>query len=405
MKKIFLTALILMCTSLLSAQWVQMASTNTIEFKSIKADGSLIVAGSGGMGVYVSTDNGDTWRGSQTGLDHVVYVNSVAIAGSAIYIASDAGVFVSTDTGLTWSARNNGLPNANALKIISNGTNLYVVFTAGLYYSTDGGNNWSYISSSLSIYNMLNVFVTGNYLYAGTGAGVFISNNNGSSWTQINTGLPFASIQCFTLVNNMIFAGTSQYGVFTSPVGGQTWTAANSSNTATAYVKELITVGTNIFASTYGQGIFVTTDYGVSWSLVNTGYPNLFSMGISANSTHIFAVGSSDFAGIWRRPLNQMVVAVDKETNPVPTGFILKQNYPNPFNPSTVIEYSIPKESYIRITVYDNLGREIENLVRGNISAGTHKITWTADKIASGNYFIALSTGSSLIIKKAILLK
>ena len=52
----------------------------------------------------------------------------------------------------------------------------------------------------------------------------------------------------------------------------------------------------------------------------------------------------------------------------VPNKFELKQNYPNPFNPTTVIEYSIPKVSNVKITVFDILGRKIATLVNANRS-------------------------------------
>ncbi len=198
--------------------------------------------------------------------------------------------------------------------------------------------------------------------------------------------------------------GTHGYGVYYTSIGGQTWAAANSSNISAAYIEKLITVDANMFASTWGQGMFVTTNNSVQWSQVNGGFPNLFSKETAANTTHIFAVGSTDFKGIYRRLINN-TVSVEKTSNALPTEFQLEQNYPNPFNPSTVIKYSVPKEAFIRLTVYDNLGREIEKLVVGTVAAGTHKVTWTPNNITSGVYYITLNTGLSLFIKKAVLLK
>jgi hypothetical protein len=54
----------------------------------------------------------------------------------------------------------------------------------------------------------------------------------------------------------------------------------------------------------------------------------------------------------------------------LPQDYNLSQNYPNPFNPSTLIEYSIPVESFVELKVYDILGNEIATLVREKQSAG-----------------------------------
>jgi hypothetical protein len=74
-----------------------------------------------------------------------------------------------------------------------------------------------------------------------------------------------------------------------------------------------------------------------------------------------------------------------------PEEYILEQNYPNPFNPATEIRYIIPKESRIRITVYNILGQKVSTLVNGIISPGSHSITWDGSSLASGIYFYILN--------------
>jgi photosystem II stability/assembly factor-like uncharacterized protein len=405
-KKLTAVMCVYFFTNILFAQWVQMLPTNGIEFGSIETQGNLIVAGAEGRGVFISIDNGDTWRESSAGLQTAVYIRTIAIVSSGIFIGTDSGIYFSSDTGVTWNARNSGITVANILKIALNGQNIFAVGDGGIYYSSNEGKSWTLSNNGITNITMIDVCFAGSYVYAGGGGAAYISNNMGSSWTQIKTGLPsIASGKYFTLVNNNIYLGTHGCGVYAAPIGGETWMAANSGSISNAFIQKLITVRTNIFASTWGQGMFVTTDLGVSWSLINNGYTNMFSKEIAANTTHIFVVGSTGSTGIWRRPLNDMIVSVDKTKEAIPTEFRLNQNYPNPFNPSTIIKYQIPKEAYIKLNVYDNLGREVENLVVGTVSAGVHETTWTPGKISSGIYFITLNTGNSLFIKKAVLLK
>ncbi len=73
-----------------------------------------------------------------------------------------------------------------------------------------------------------------------------------------------------------------------------------------------------------------------------------------------------------------------------PTGFVLQQNFPNPFNPQTRIEFSVPHFSYVKVTVYDVLGKAVALLVNEKRPAGTHEVTWNALGYASGVYIYRL---------------
>jgi len=88
----------------------------------------------------------------------------------------------------------------------------------------------------------------------------------------------------------------------------------------------------------------------------------------------------------------------------LPENFSLQQNYPNPFNPTTLIEYSIPEQSFVDLKVYDILGNEIAVLVNAEQSAGTYRADFTADNFASGLYVAQLRAGSfSKTIKMSLM--
>ena len=83
--------------------------------------------------------------------------------------------------------------------------------------------------------------------------------------------------------------------------------------------------------------------------------------------------------------------------------FTLFQNYPNPFNPSTRISYSLSNSSFVSLTVYDILGREIQTFVDEFQKAGTYVAYFDASKLASGIYFYKLQTGPGLLETKKML--
>ena len=81
----------------------------------------------------------------------------------------------------------------------------------------------------------------------------------------------------------------------------------------------------------------------------------------------------------------------------VPLEYELLPAFPNPFNPSTVIRYALPEGSFVRLEVYDVLGRRVRELVRDRQSAGWHSVVWDGRdefgrKVGSGVYLCRLST-------------
>ncbi len=92
-------------------------------------------------------------------------------------------------------------------------------------------------------------------------------------------------------------------------------------------------------------------------------------------------------------------------SNSVPKEFALDQNYPNPFNPSTIIEYSVPRQEKLTLTVYNLLGQKVATLLNTQVSPGVHSITFDASKLSSGIYFYQLTGNNVNITKKMILTK
>lgn len=98
-------------------------------------------------------------------------------------------------------------------------------------------------------------------------------------------------------------------------------------------------------------------------------------------------------------------IGIEPVSNEIPAKYNLHQNYPNPFNPNTTINFDLPKESNVKILVYDMLGREVDRLVNSELKAGTYKVEWNAANHASGVYFYKLITDGYINTKKMILVK
>ncbi|MFC2085550.1 T9SS type A sorting domain-containing protein, partial [Bacteroidota bacterium] len=85
--------------------------------------------------------------------------------------------------------------------------------------------------------------------------------------------------------------------------------------------------------------------------------------------------------------------------------FDLAVAYPNPFNPSTTIKYSIPKQSFIQLRVFDAIGREVKTLVNKEQSPGNYELEFDGSNLSSGIYFYRLQADNYIETKKMILMK
>jgi hypothetical protein len=89
----------------------------------------------------------------------------------------------------------------------------------------------------------------------------------------------------------------------------------------------------------------------------------------------------------------------------LPDKYELSQNYPNPFNPSTTIQFSLPKQTQLKINLYNLLGEQVATLAEGMYEPGFHKVTFNASNLPSGTYIYRLESGEFVQVKKMMLLK
>ncbi len=112
-----------------------------------------------------------------------------------------------------------------------------------------------------------------------------------------------------------------------------------------------------------------------------------------------------DWAGIWEARVLKSDKATSIEESNIPQSFALEQNYPNPFNPTTNIRFSIPRESFVTLKVYDILGNEIATLVNERKPQGSYNVNFNASNLASGIYFCRIQASNFISTRKMILLK
>lgn len=121
---------------------------------------------------------------------------------------------------------------------------------------------------------------------------------------------------------------------------------------------------------------------------------------VSSDSIYIFNADSSkNLKAIFTQLTN---VKIFEE---IPLEFSLNQNYPNPFNPSTIIEYSIPQNTNVRLSLFNMIGQKVKDLIDEFHSSGYYKLNLNASDLPSGIYFYKIETTNFTQLKKMILIK
>jgi hypothetical protein len=113
--------------------------------------------------------------------------------------------------------------------------------------------------------------------------------------------------------------------------------------------------------------------------------------------------GTSAWSPVWS--FKTVPTSVSDQSAGVPTDFNLSQNYPNPFNPSTVIRYALPQAVWVKLSIFNPLGKEVATLVSEKQAPGEHEVRWQPVNQASGIYLYRLQAGKFMMTKKMILMQ
>ena len=190
------------------------------------------------------------------------------------------------------------------------------------------------------------------------------------------------------------FLMTGEYSV-----SGWVMPQTNSSsgiNDAIVYIKQ----------STYYRGFFITNSSGV-YNLARV-IPGDFQivvnrMGYISPAEQSITIVNSNISNV--NFALTPAVGIHQVSTIIPDKFNLHQNYPNPFNPVTNIKFDIQKNSFVKLKVYDIVGKEIAALVNENKSAGSYVVDFDASNLTSGVYFYRIETEAFTETKRMVILK
>jgi len=182
----------------------------------------------------------------------------------------------------------------------------------------------------------------------------------------------------------------------TSTNAGTTWTRLLAMYQSTA-----LTSGYNSspIMSTVNLGTGAFTPTSTQWAT------KILSMPVGTNKVRFVAKSAYGNNLYIDDVTSGTVTGTETPLTLIPEKFELNQNYPNPFNPSTKINFSIPKQAFVSLKIYDMLGREVAQLVNQELTPNTYSIDFNASTLSSGVYFYKLESPGFSDIKRMMLVK
>ncbi len=416
-----------------SQQWVNagfVSNPGLVPSISVSSPVSAWIAdGSGNTPkVFRTTNAGLTWLQVPVGgISNELYCvwsinDNAAFVGEGV-VSGNANLYKTTNAGLNWvsvmqTGNNRGYFNGLAFTK-TNGGLFGLAIAERVYRSSNNGTNWVELNPGVNgVSNAQNslMIIDNNFYGFGLNNGsarVRLTTDNSSTWTtqQISVSGSYTSAIAFHTNKLLGIAATSTSlpNISRTTDGGNTWSTVNigSGVTGTCYLNWVPQTPVIYILGANG-GIKRSTDNGLTWVLtpVPNGVTNLtyFDFVQGNNIVYGYAVSSNGDVIKLTDTLSVLTGSINGNTE-TPSAYSLEQNYPNPFNPSTGIRYSVPKSSFVNITVFDALGNETETLVNERKETGNYEAFWNASRFASGLYFYRIQADGFSETKKMILLK
>jgi photosystem II stability/assembly factor-like uncharacterized protein len=420
MNKLYILIAIIQVTFLLgadsaNAQWITQypytPGVGLLDIKFINKTTGWIC----GDGIILKTTNmGVNWiQQSHPAPDKYLYCIHPVDSNIVYCVGWFQTILKTTNGGENWFAIRNGP--------VGQGRSYYSVFfinsmtgwvgggglgSGGIYIfkTTDGCKTFDSVFTNNDIFD-IHFKDSNTGLFVGGGGGISKTTNQGMNWNRIN--LPpnnYGDFRKISVISNKYcFVVEDGKRVYKSTNYGDSWDSVGYVYGADQpYTCRFSSVQTGWVGGTYGE-IFKSTNGGATWNFqyvntTNIGY--IWSLGF-LNDSIGWAIGGNTKLLFTS---TSGATFISHYENGTPAEYILEQNYPNPFNSQTVISYSVPKRSFIQLTIFDALGRKIKEIENNFKDAGNYKLTFDASGLSSGIYFIRMTSGNNFYSAKKIIL-
>lgn len=361
----------------------------------------------GQYGTILKTTNGGlTWSLQNSKTTNDLYKVFFIDINTGWAAGQNRTIVKTTNGGINYDTVSFGNYSFNDIYFADSNTGwaVWETYPNNVYKTINGGNTWQVVSSvNYGIRKILFVNSSTGYMNAGIS---YKTVNGGLNWTNITFGGDIG-LQFFNLTTG--YAITSGGYFVKTTNSGNNWTTNQiidgNYTLYNAYFYDLNSGWMTGYWNDSSRGfVFKTFNGGTNWFEQNVGTNERIRAVNFVDANTGWIVG---FNGIIYKTTNGGgdPIGIIKINNEIPDKFSLSQNYPNPFNPETRISFDIPKNTFVRLTIYNIEGKEIELLLNQYIKAGKYLINWNSTIYSSGVYFYKLDTDRYTKTKKMVILK
>lgn len=352
--------------------WIIQTSGTFTSIECIQFTGAMRGYATGGQYFLSTTNGGVNWQVTSVGASYRIH-SLYFINDSAGFLAGGQNLFKKTSNyGINWT-------NIPIYATIDSNYCLYFINANTGFVACD-----FYDPSPPHIIN----------------AAVCRTTNAGNNWQWRNCYLRqnMGKVHFGNLTNGM--AVGIMGGVSRTTNTGELW---DSSYSPSGQVRAVfMTSGLNAFLVGNSGKIYRTGNFGASWLNASYSTSANFKCVYFINDTVGFVAGTG---GIIIKTTVGGVSGLSKIQSTVPDKYDLKQNFPNPFNPETNIIFEIPKNSLVKINIFDVNGKEVATLVNEYLNAGRYEHRFIPGGLSSGIYFVNLISNGIQLTKKIMLVK
>lgn len=257
-----------------------------------------------------------------------------------------------------------------------------------------------------------------------SGVAVAYRNYNGSSWSsEVSFGNSYNSPK-ISSTSNDLFVVWGEYNDYLKlrQYDANPPKPVNLSATASANDHPYITWDASICADFKEYKVYKRNHpTSGSWTLIATTTNNYYEDttedivigGHVANEKNVYyAVKEVDQNSHYSAYSDMLTVRVEGEPlnkisseDEISLTYELYQNYPNPFNPSTKIQFQIPEDGFVSLSVYNTLGEKVVTLVNEILTKGRHSVDFISENLPSGIYIYRLTSNNFTSSQKMLLIR
>jgi len=379
-------------------QWHSLGGSVNNHVNAILVDGDDVYVGgrfsqAGGKDIgFLARFDGTEWHPLADGVDNFVNVlekrgNTVIVGGGFKKAGGWTAGGVATWNGTRWKPLGVGVSGAGLTLVRALAYDEDYIYAGGFFTHADGepanyiarwdGEEWTAMGSGLgyTVKNLLTdgdeLIVTGEFVLAGLKRSNFIAR-----WSQ-----PYAVFRNFLGSETEAGFEMSWQARLNGKVTGFNVYRQASDETIPTLVGDMITTSSRKFEDTTFEG-------GKTYTYTLAA--------VKMNGNEVL----SDEEVLYESPVREVATFL----------FELRQNYPNPFNPLTTIEFVLPRDSYVELSVYDVNGKRVRSLINEVRDAGINVKAWNGtndagDTVPTGVYFYRLTWGETVETRKMIFVK